>query len=68
MKKYHLILTRDNKGKMLPCAYAECIDHALDYTRRNSGVFKIVKLDAIQLFNVMENYCIQFIGGKEEVE
>ena len=53
---------------MLPCAYAECIDHALDYTRRNSGVFRIVKLDVIQLFNVMENYCIHFIGGKEVVE
>lgn len=68
MKIYHLIETKDNKGQMLPCAYAECIDDALDYTRRNSGVFRIVKVNVMQLLNVMENYCIQPISGKEVVE
>ena len=68
MKKYHLILTKDNKGRMFPCAYAECIDHASDYTSRNSGVFRIVKVNVMQLLNVMENYCIQPISGKEVVE
>lgn len=48
MKIYYLIEKKGKKRQMLPCAYAECIDDALEYTRQNSGVFCIVRVKETQ--------------------